>query len=155
MEPSVVWGLSPLAVGGLDCRDVIVEKPCIAGAQPRVNVLLHIPSQSPWGFPDLFHILLISIEKYFRRLLCTHTMAAWYYSCFQICKLCSFVSFWSPACMAWVCPHYIRLLLWSHRLCMTAFSHCHNYICLLVWSHRVCMAAFCPRKAASTCSWYH
>ena len=35
-------------IGEFDCRDVISEKPCIAGEQPTGKVL-NITSRSPWG----------------------------------------------------------------------------------------------------------
>ena len=37
MEPGVIWEFPSPPIGDLDCRDVIIQKPCIAGAQPAVN----------------------------------------------------------------------------------------------------------------------
>ena len=37
MEPCVVWEFPSPPIGDLDCRDVIIQKPCIVGAQSTGN----------------------------------------------------------------------------------------------------------------------
>ena len=37
MEPCIVWEFPSLPIGDPDCRDVIIEKPCVVRAQPTGN----------------------------------------------------------------------------------------------------------------------
>ena len=37
MEPCVVWKFPSPPIGSPDCRDVMIEKPCVVGAQPTGN----------------------------------------------------------------------------------------------------------------------
>ena len=51
MEPCVVWEFPSPPTGDLDCRDVIIQKPCIVEAQPTGNYANEIASRSRWDSP--------------------------------------------------------------------------------------------------------
>ena len=63
MEPCVVWEFPSLPIGDSDCCDVIIEKPCIVGAQPTGDYTkidtVTIASGIPWFN---FHISLCRLK---------------------------------------------------------------------------------------------
>ena len=74
MEPCVVWEFPFPPIEDPDCRDVIIEKPCIVGAQPTGNYANYIASRSPRGFPDSIVIFC------FRNWKCILQITSWAYT---------------------------------------------------------------------------
>ena len=137
MQPCVVWEFPSLPIiRYLDCQGVIIEKPCIVGAQPTSNYANMIASRSPREFHDPnCHISL-----YILKMHTSDNSLDIFYAGFNPFTLSnnheirSLESFSSCGCLTWSCFVYLRLLLWYHCACVATYS---------------------PRKAASIWSWWY
>ena len=135
MEPCILWEFPSPSIWDPDCRDVIIGKLCIVGAQPKGNNGNQILLRSPQVFPNLIIIFRFTDWKCILQISSwTYTMTIWNHSQFQtIMKCFSLESF----CFTWVLD-----------VCMLCL---HSSI--IVMTDCVCIAICTPTKAALTWSW--
>ena len=129
MEPGVVWEFPSPPIGVIDCRDVIIQKPCIVGAQlDSVTIATGLP----------YSIVIVSQHRV--KIHSSDNFLDIRNDCLNPFTLSTAVK----------CVH---LNVFSSRGWLT--WSCFVYIRLPFWRHRTCIATYSPGKTALTWSWWY
>ena len=122
MEPCVVCEFPSPPIGDPDCRDVIIEKVCVVGAQPTGDYANYIGHDRHGNSPLRLSYFVLQIENAnFRYFLVIHNDGINPFTLSNLHEMCSFEFFPSRGCLTWSCFVYIRLPLSRHHACIATY----------------------------------